>query len=156
MTAIAVVRIRGHMRIRTTIEDTMKHLSLTKANHCVVVPNTDEVVGMVQKSKDYVTWGEVTPADIETLIKARGRLVGDKPITDAFLKEKTKLAGIREVAAAIHAGKLKWSSIEGVKPIFRLNPPKKGFKGGTKRSVGAHGNLGYRGAKMPELLARMI
>jgi large subunit ribosomal protein L30 len=156
MAAIAVVRIRGHMRLMKTIEETMsKHLSLTRANHCVVLPKTDEVLGMVQKCKDYVTFGDISAKEIEDLIRGRGRLVGDKPVTEEFLKGATKM-GIKELAAAIADGKVRWSSVEGVKPMFRLNPPKKGFKGGTKRSVGAGGNLGNRGKAMPELIARMI
>lgn len=154
--AIAVVRLRGHMRIRETIEDSMQLLRLTRANHCVVLPETAEVLGMVQKTKDYVTWGEVTAADIEALIRSRGRLVGDQPITDEWVQKATKLKGIGELASAIHAGKVKWAKIEGVKPIFRLNPPRKGLKGGIKRSYAAHGSLGYRGKAMPELLKRMM
>ncbi|MBI2078737.1 MAG: 50S ribosomal protein L30 [Euryarchaeota archaeon] len=156
MTAIAVVRIRGHMRLRGTIEDSMRHMSLTRANHCVVLPDSPEVLGMVQHAKDYITWGRVSAADIENLIKTRGRLVGDKPITDEGVAKHTTYKTIQELAVALHDGKARWSRIEGFKPIFRLSPPKKGFKGGTKRSFAAHGNLGNRGKAMPELLARMI
>jgi large subunit ribosomal protein L30 len=156
MVALAIVRIRGHMRINHEIAETMERLNLTRANHCVIVPQTDEVQGMVQKVKDYCTFGPVSAAEIESLIRTRGRLVGDKPVTDEYLKTATKLGGIKDVAAAIEAGKVKWSKVEGVKPMFRLNPPKKGFKGGTKRSYRAHGSLGDRGKAMPELIARMI
>lgn len=156
MSAIAVVRIRGHMRIRETIEKSMRHLSLTRANHCVVLPDTAEVLGMVHSAKDYVTWGHVTVDDIEHLIRTRGRLEGNKPITDEDVAKATVHKTIKDLAAAVHEGKLRWSSIEGFKPIFRLSPPKKGFKGGTKRSFNAHGSLGNRGKAMPELLARMI
>lgn len=153
---IAVVRLRGHMRIRETIEDSMQLLKLTRANHCVVLPESPDILGMVQKTKDYVTWGEVGVADVESLIRSRGRLVGDKPITDEWVQKATKLKGISELAAAVHAGKVKWSQLEGVKPIFRLSPPRKGLKGGIKRSYQAHGSLGYRGKAMPELLKRMM
>lgn len=156
MPAIAVVRIRGHMRIRRTIEDSMKRLQLTRANHCVVVPATPEVLGMVQKAKDYVTWGSLGAADIEALIRTRGRLEGDAPMTDTAVKERTPYATIAELAAAVHAGKVRYGQIKGVTPIFRLQPPKQGFKGGNKRSVPAHGNLGFRGEAMSALLKRMM
>jgi large subunit ribosomal protein L30 len=156
MSAVAVVRIRGHMRINHEIAETMERLNLTRANHCVVLPQNPEVQGMLQKVKDYCTFGPITAGEIETLIRTRGRLVGDKPVTDEFLRQATKLGGITEVAQAVEAGKIRWSRIEGVKPMFRLNPPKKGYKGGTKRSYAAHGSLGDRGKTMPELIARMI
>lgn len=156
MAAIAVIRIRGHMRIKQTIEDTMMNLRLTRTNHCVVLQDTPEVIGMVHKAKDYVTWGEITVEDIENLIRNRGKMVGDKPITDAEVAKATEYKTIKDLAAAVHAGKIKYSKIEAFTPIFRLNPPRKGFKGGIKRSVQAHGSLGNRGKEMPKLLTRMI
>ena len=45
----------------------------------------------------------------------------------------TEFKTIKDLAAAIHAGKVKWSKIEGVTPVFRLNPPRKGFKQGRPR-----------------------
>lgn len=156
MAAIAVIRIRGHMRLRQTIEDTMQNLKLTRTNHCVLLQDTPEVMGMVHKAKDYITWGEVTPQDIENLIRTRGRLVGDKPVTDEEVAKATEFKSIQDLAGALHAGKVKWSKIEAFTPIFRLNPPRKGFKGGIKRSVQAHGSLGNRGKQMPELLTRMM
>ena len=154
--AIAVVRLRGHMRLRTTIEDTMEHLQLTRVNHCVVLPETPDVLGMVQRAKDYITWGPIQAKDVEDLIRNRGRFMGDKPMTDETVKSMTKFASIAELAKAIHEGKVRYSKIEGVKPIFRLNPPKKGLKGGTKRSVNARGNLGNRGQEMSKLIQRMM
>lgn len=156
MAAIAVVRVRGHMRLRQTIEDAMRGLRLTRVNHCVVVPDTPEVLGMVRKAKDYLTWGPVSASEIEELVRTRGRLLGDRPITDEYVREKTKLDGIQGLAAAMADGQYAYSDLEGVKPLFRLAPPRKGFKGGIKRSVQAHGSLGHRGRTMPELLKRMI
>jgi len=42
-----------------------------------------------------------------------------------------------------------------VKPIFRLNPPKKGYEG-IKRSFVNKGALGYRGKEINKLIERMI
>ena len=42
----------------------------------------------------------------------------------------------------------------GLKPLFRLNPPSKGFK--ATRLGYPKGDLGYRGGKINELLKRMI
>jgi len=40
--------------------------------------------------------------------------------------------------------------------VFRLRPPKKGFKGKVKRSFAAGGEAGYRGEEINELLKRMV
>lgn len=156
MNAIAIVRIRGHINTLHTIKKTLDSLNLTRANHCVIVPETPEFRGMIRMVKDYVTYGPIEAGEVETLIRDRGRLVGDKPLTDAYVKENTSFASIKELAAAVADGAVLYKTVPGVKPLFRLNPPRKGFKGGTKRSYQAHGALGDRGAEIGELLTRMI
>jgi len=69
---IAIVRIRGNVRIMTKIENTMQMLKLYKRNFCVIVPKTESRIGMIKKIKDYVTWGEVSPETEKLLIEKRG------------------------------------------------------------------------------------
>jgi large subunit ribosomal protein L30 len=156
MSAIAAVRVKGHRRIRTTIEDSMKSLRLTRANHCVIVPATPDYQGQLQHAKDYITYGPIEAPEIAALIRARGRLEGDKPVTDEVIAKGTKYKSIIEFAQAIARGEAKYGDLAGVTPIFRLTPPKKGYKGGIKRGYGAHGNLGNRGPAIAELIQRMI
>ena len=87
MKTLAVVRIRGGISINRDIKNTLKMLNLTKVNHCVFIPETKEYKGMLQKVKDYVTWGEIEPGTMVEMIKQRGKLEGDKPVTDKYLKE---------------------------------------------------------------------
>ena len=45
----------------------------------------------------------------------------------------------------------------GVKPVFRLTPPKKGFgRQGIKKPYSIGGALGYRASDINDLLNRMI
>ena len=80
--AYAAIRVRGHSGVRHDVEDTMRMLRLTRANHCVILPETEEIKGMLMKAKDYITWGEVSEETLARMIKFRGRLMGDKPIDD--------------------------------------------------------------------------
>jgi large subunit ribosomal protein L30 len=156
MSAVAVIRIRGHVHVRQTIEDTMRSLRLTRANHCVVLPGTEQFAGMLEKVKDYTTFGSVDAKLIEELLTKRGRLEGDAPLTDAYVKANSEFGSIKELAAAMAAGTFLYKDLPGVKPLFRLNPPRKGHKGGTKRAYNARGSLGDRGEAMGELLSRMV
>ena len=45
--------------------------------------------------------------------------------------------------------------MKDVKPLFRLTPPRKGYEG-VKRSFQNGGALGYRGAKINDLIQRMM
>ena len=145
----AVVRIRGRTGIRPEVKYTMGLLNLTRVNHCVLVPETPEIKGMLQKCKDFVTWGEIKEDSLVKLLKKRGRLPGNVRLTDDKVKE---LGGIEAMAKSIIEGK-KVSDL-GLKKVFRLHPPRGGYKS-IKRPY-PRGDLGYRGEAINDLLARMI
>jgi len=153
--AYAVIRVRGTTKIRKDIEDTMKMLNLTRVNHCVVVPETPSVKGMLEKAKDYITWGEINETTLARLIKFRGRLEGDLPIDDNYIKENTEFTSIISLAKGIVNDQFKYKDLKKVKPLFRLSPPRKGYEG-IKRSFQNGGALGYRGEKINELIERML
>ena len=112
---------------------------------------------MLQKAKDYITWGDADAALVEKMISERGRLVGDKPITDAIVKEGTDYASIKDFAAAIASGDATVKDLPDMKRVFRLHPPRgpKGW-GGLKRTYVVGGALGPRGEDISALVERMI
>lgn len=61
-----VIRIRGTTGVKRGIADTLDMLRLNRISHAVLVDETDSYKGMLQKGKDYITWGEV---NAETLAK---------------------------------------------------------------------------------------
>jgi large subunit ribosomal protein L30 len=129
-------------------------LRLTRVNHCVFIDDRPTFKGMLQKAKDYITWGEVTPEEVALILRNRGELVGGKRLTDAYVKEHTKFKSIDDFAKAFVEFKAELSDIPQLKPVFRLHPPRKGYRG-IKRSFVEGGALGYRGEAMRELLRRM-
>lgn len=152
--AHAIIRLRGQINVKPKIKDTLKYLRLNRVNHCVVLPDNETTQGMLKVAKDYVTWGEIDGDLLAELIQTRGRLVGDKPITDDHVKANTDYTSIKEFAAAICDGKAQYKDLADVKPLLRLHPAKKGLEG-IKRSFQAGGALGYRGEKINDLLRRM-
>ncbi len=151
----AVIRVRGRTGVRWDIADTLKMLNLTRINHCVLVPDTPAYRGMLQKVKDYVTWGEINEETLLKLIKLKGRLYGDKPITDKYVKDTMGYGNLEELVKAMIEGKVLYKDIPHVKPVFRLHPPLKGWEK-TKRHFTEGGALGYRGEKINELIERMF
>ena len=150
-----VIRVRGQPDVNYNIEYTMGLLGLNKVNNCTVIPENPSTKGMLQVIKDYCTWGEIDEATLAALIRARGKVVGDKALDDAYLKENSEFATVDEMAKAIIENNYKMKDVVGVKPIFRLHPPIKGYEG-NKRSFQNGGALGYRGAKINDLVNRMI
>ena len=152
---IAVIRIRGHVNVNRDIEATMKMLNLTRANHCTLVKESASYLGMLQKAKDYITYGPIEAETLAELISKRGMLAGNRPITEAYMKEHTEYESIQEFARAIVKGMADIRELSEVKPIFRLHPPVKGYRS-IKRHYNAGGALGNRGEAINELIGRMI
>ncbi len=150
-----VIRVRGRTGVRREIADTLKMLRLTRVNHCVLIPDTPSYRGMLHKVKDYVTWGEINEETLAKLIRSRGRLIGDKEITDKYIQESMGFETIEALARAIVEGKVLYRDIPDVKPVFRLHPPLKGWEK-TKRHSTEGGALGYRGDKINDLILRML
>lgn len=158
----AIVRLRGRVNCPYEVEYTLKLLRLHKKFHCVIYPaNLPGLEGMLRKVKDWVTWGEIDRETLIELLSKRGRTPGDKPLTDEYvdkhLAKHGVQGGIAGLADAILEGKVMLHKLEGlVKPVFRLHPPRKGFKGSTRRPMEQKGELGYRGPAINELVKRML
>jgi large subunit ribosomal protein L30 len=114
MAAIAVVRVRGHARIRWDAVETMKMLRLTRPNHCVLLPMNVTTKGMLQVVKDYVTWGEVNHETIGELLKTRGEIVGGDRLTDKHVKANSEFASIPALAKAIEKSEAKMIDVKGL------------------------------------------
>ena len=152
---IAAIRIRGHVNVNRDIEATMTMLHLTRANHCSLIKENPSYKGMLQKVKDYTTFGTVNAEILSELISKRGMLVGDKPITDEYVNENTDYDSIASFAEAIISGEADYRTLPDVKPLFRLHPPIKGHKS-IKRHYTIGGALGDRGEDINDLIRRMI
>lgn len=155
MVLYAVIRVRGVVNVKPKIAKTLALLRLTRNNHCVLLEQTKEIKGMLQQVKDYVTWGEITEKTLSALLQKRGRLTGDHPFTDEFVSSATSSKTITDLTKALLDGSLHLKEIPELKPVFRMNPPVKGFEG-IKRSFVNKGALGYRGEKINDLLERMM
>ena len=64
---IAIIQIRGLVGAKQEVKDTMKMLNLQKKNSCVIVENTPAYKGMIQKVRDYVTYGEISEETIKAM-----------------------------------------------------------------------------------------
>ena len=156
MNKIAVVRIKGNIGLQKPVKDTLIKLRLYKVNYCVVFPSTPEIIGMLNKVKNHVTWGEVDSETIKSLLSVRGRLPSNKPLGEEYLKEKTKMS-VDEFSKLLMEGKKKLNDVPGLKPFFRLKPPTGGFeRKGIKVQYSLGGSLGYRKEKMNDLIKKML
>ncbi len=152
---IAIVRIRGLKHIRHDVKHTFMDLRLDRKNHCVLVKESPETNGMLTKVKDYVAYGPIKAETVAKLIEKRGRMEGDKKVTADALKAH-KITSFADLGKHIVEGKTTLEKA-GVKPVFRLNSPKKGFaRVGIKQPVSMKGDLGFHKDGVDELIGRMM
>ena len=91
----AVIQVRGVVNTRQDIKDTLKMLRLHHINHCVLIADTPENLGMIRKVKDYVAYGEVDAPTIDTLLRTRGRVIGDALLRMSTSNQTQPTAGLR-------------------------------------------------------------
>ena len=135
------VKLRSGIDMKSDIADTLKMLRLHRKNHCVILKDSPSIRGMLQKVKDYITWGEISDEVLAKLVEKRGRKTGNLRLS----KEESESV-VNEIKTS--------GKPSSIKPVFRLSPPSKGFK-----SIKQHypkGDLGYRKDKINDLLKRMI
>jgi len=129
-------------------------LNLTRNNYAVLIDNRPAFLGMLKTAQNFITWGEASKETVSLMMEERARLAGNKKPTDEYA-EKNGYKSLEELAEAIFNCNVEYWKLPNVKPVFRLHPPTKGFKGKVKKGYGMGGELGYRGEKINELIKRM-
>jgi len=141
---LAVIRVRGVRNVAPRIRKTLELLRLERPNHCVLVEDSPQNIGMLEKAKDYIAYGPIGEQTLLSLLGKRGKKDG-APVREALKEE-----GLEKAAKEIFSGK---KTLEFASPVFRLNPPSGGYR--DKKRTYPHGELGKRG-EMDSLLRRMM
>lgn len=71
---IAIIRIHGEVKIRKVIVETLNRLNLKRKYTCIVLEKPTEIeLGMIEKVKDFVAFGEIDKETYKKLVDARGQ-----------------------------------------------------------------------------------
>lgn len=155
-----VIRLRGTSGVNPDTEKTLDLLRLRQKFAAALYHSSlPGIEGMLRKVENWATWGEINRETLIELLYKRGRVKGDKPLTDQYVAQKLGLyGGIPELADKLLEGKLHYHRLDeyGIKPFFRLHPPRGGFKKTIKRHFNNAGELGYRGSAINDLVRRML
>jgi large subunit ribosomal protein L30 len=152
---ILAIRIRGTISASREARETLRMLHLTRNNQAVLIDDRPSFLGMIRTVRDYITYGEISEGSVASLIKEKGRLAGNKRLTDEYA-QKVGHKSLEELVAAVSGCRVEYWKLRGIQPVFRLHPPTKGFKGKIKKGYGSGGELGYRGESINQLLNRML
>jgi len=153
---VAVVRVRGTVNVTKEVATTLSKLRLLRANSMTLVRLTPSIDGMLKKAKDYLMWGRIDKNTLRLLLLKRGRLPGNRRLSDENLSKFTRYNSLDELVEAVWASDSPSQVLKPIKPVFRLTPPKGGFKKSVKKHVKKGGVLGDWGDRINTILKRMI
>ena len=100
---LAVIRVRGRSDISQDIKETLMMLHLTRSCHATLIDDRPSYLGMLRKARNYLAWGEVSKESIKLLLEKRGRLVGNKKLTEEYAK-KTGQGTLSDLAETLDKG----------------------------------------------------
>jgi len=138
---LIVIRISGMVDVPDKVQATLDHMKLRRKYCAVLVNETPENLKQLRLVRDFVAFGPISEESLSKIITIRGQ-----PI-----KSNTKID-----AKAIILGLEKKSLSElGLKPFFRLHPPRGGIESKKHFGVGK-GVLGDNKDNINKLLERML
>jgi large subunit ribosomal protein L30 len=151
-----VVRLRGSVNLTKDVSATLSRLRLLRVNSSTLVRLTPPVEGMLRRAKDYLLWGRLDKNTLRLLLSKRGRLPGGRRLSDENISKYTRYRTLDELVEAVWLSSSPAEAIKPVKPVFRLTPPKGGFKRSVKKPVKKGGVLGDWGDGVKLVLRRMV
>jgi Ribosomal protein L30/L7E len=138
---IAIVRIRGMMNVLGSIEETLTRFRLRRKYACVVIRENPVNLGMLKKIENFVAYGQIDKSTFIELIKQRGKATKGKVDAEKIVAEFTEGKTEKKLEDL------------GIKPFFRLHPPRGGI---DSKLHYPKGPLGNNREGINELIRRML
>jgi len=70
---IAIIRIKGKVKVKKDIESTLERLRLRKKFSCVVLEESKELGGMIKKVENFVSYGAINEKTLKELKEKRDK-----------------------------------------------------------------------------------
>lgn len=137
---ILLIRISGMVEIPNDVQETLYRMRLRQKYATILLHDTPENRKLIDKVRNFVAFGVANDSLIEQLLTMRGERFDKKKIDAKKVIAELPKKDLAEL---------------GVKPFFRLHPPRKGIDSKKHFGVGK-GVLGDHGDKINKLVERML
>jgi len=154
MSMYLVVNLHGKIDSSVAVRKALGEMKVERKFSATVVPDDSSTVGMLSLCKDYVAWSQVDAELLALLLEKRGMASESRRLDESALT-KLGFKTYRDLAEKIEREGARLSSISGIRPFFRLSPPRGGFKASMRRQFTERGTLG-RNPKLPDIVRRML
>ena len=132
----------------------MTELKVIRKFSASVVTDDVTTVGMLKLCKGYIAWAQADPELIALLLKKRG-MVSESRNLDAASVKALGYKDHEDMAEKMFKAGVRLSAVAGIRPFFRLAPPRGGFRSSTRRQFPERGTLGAN-PNLPEIVRRMV
>jgi len=137
---ILVIRISGMVGLSTIIDESLFRLRLRRKYSAILLEDNPENRKLLQRIRSFVAYGEISDGMLLKLIEKRGQKIGKGEIDAKKIVSELNKKGLEK---------------QGLKPFFRLHPPRKGID--SKKHFGVNkGVLGDNKDKINDLLEKML
>ena len=116
--------------------------------------NPDLLVTSISRMLMYILGITKTYDVNEKVCEEQYKMLESVPQEKMIKIENTDYKDIADLAQALIESKVKLADV-GIKPVFRLHPPRKGYED-IRLSVKEGGSLGYRGENIKDLAKKML
>jgi large subunit ribosomal protein L30 len=151
---LLVVNLHGVINSSAPVRKALEELKVSRKFSASVVTDDPPTVGMLKLCKDYVAWSPLEVSFLSALLKKRGMVSSTQTLDQTSLKN-LGYKKYEDLAAKMVKDQLRLSAVDGLRPFFRLAPPKGGFKRSLRRQFSERGTLGSN-PKLLEIVERMV
>ncbi len=138
---IIVIRISGMVDVSQNANSILDNILLRRKYSAILMNETPENIQLLNKVRSFVAYGKISNENLSKLISLRGEKIDKKGKIDVeSVMKNIEKKSLREM---------------GIKPFFRLHPPRKGIESKKHFGVGK-GVLGDNKEHINLLLERML
>ena len=149
MEMLCAIKIRSSIKKSSEIKAALDALGLRKTNSCVLLSKNKSNQGLMKKAESVIAYGEINKETLAGLLKKRAMASKSKRF-DWSSQDPAA------VAQELLDGKKNLKE-QGIRRVFNLHPPRKGFgRMGKKAPHNLKGAFGYWGSDINNLIERMI
>jgi large subunit ribosomal protein L30 len=151
---LLVVNLHGSINASAPVRKALEDMKVSRKFSASVMPSDETALGMLHICKDRLSWSAVDTELLSTLLEKRGMVSESKRLDQGSLKAMG-YKNYGDLAKKMFDEKARLSAVQGVRPFFRLSPPKGGFKRSMRRQFSEKGLLG-RNPQLGEIVRRMV
>lgn len=137
---ILAIRISGMVSVQKDDQETLYRMRLRRKYAATLIADTPQNRKMLEGVRNFIAYGEASKELIEELLKKRGEGLNGKKFDVAKVMAEIDKKSLDEL---------------GVKPFFRLHPPRGGIESKKHFGIGK-GVLGNHKNQINKLVEKML